>query len=398
MEALSERVQNLSESATIAMARRSRELQKAGEDVISLSLGEPDFQTPEFICEAGKQAIVEGYTKYPPVNGYEDLRESICDKFQRENGLTFTPDRIVVSTGAKQSIANAVMTLVGPGDEVILPAPYWVTYYEIVKMAEGVPKVVPTSVKNNHKITPARLKEEINERTKLLLFSSPCNPSGSSYTREELETFAPVIADHPNLYVISDEIYEYINFGEEHFSLGALPELKDRVITVNGVSKGFAMTGWRIGYMGAPEAVAKACTKFQGQFTSGPCGVAQRAAKTAIEAGFSAVKPMVEGFAKRRELVWEKLRHMEGMVVNKPGGAFYFFPDVSAFLGTTWNGRKLENATDLSMFLLEEARVSTVTGEAFGSPEGLRLSYAASEETLNEALTRIETALSKLTI
>lgn len=397
MKRLSDRVRSLSESATIAMTRRSRELKEQGEDVISLSLGEPDFDTPEFIREAGKSAIDQGFTRYPPVNGYARLRETICRKFSRDNDLHFEPGQIVVSTGAKQSIANIVLSLVDAGDEVLLPAPYWVSYYDIVKLAGGIPVVLDGGIGNGLKPTPEQIASAITDRTRVFLFSSPCNPSGSTYGKEELQAIAGVLEDHPDIYVVADEIYEYINFDTPHFSIGSIPSISDRVITVNGVSKGFAMTGWRIGFMGGPGWLAEGCTKLQGQFTSGAAGISQKAAEAAIEAGPSAVKEMVNAFAKRRELVWELLEGIEGWVVNKPSGAFYFFPDVSECFGTSWEGWTIRNATDLSFFLLEEARVSTVTGEAFGKPECLRLSYAVGEEDLRRAMERIQKAIGKLT-
>ncbi len=396
MGKLSERIERLSESATIAMARRSRELEAEGRDIINLSLGEPDFNTPEPIKEAAKRAIDEDFSHYMPVNGYPELRKAISEKFERDNGLSYSPEQIVVSTGAKQSIANTVLSLVDPGDEVILPAPYWVTYHEIVKMAGGVPRILRTDVENDYKITPAQLREAIGDRTKLFLFSSPCNPSGSVYSWLELQGLAEVLQEKEELFVISDEIYELINFKEEHASLAKVDGMKERTITVNGVSKGFAMTGWRIGYMAAPEWIAKACTKLQGQFTSGASSIAQKAAEAAVSSDPELTASMREAFLSRRDLVLERLSHNGGMRSNNPEGAFYVFPDVSAYFGTEGGGTRITDASDLSMYLLEEANVATVTGEAFGTPECLRLSYAASEEKLEKGLERISNALSKL--
>lgn len=396
MTKLSQRIERLSESATIAMARRSRELKAEGRDIINLSLGEPDFNTPDPIKEAAKKAIDDDFSHYMPVNGYPELREAISRKFQRDNGLAYEPEQIVVSTGAKQSIANAVLSLVDPGDEVILPAPYWVSYHEIVKMAEGVPKILPTSVENDYKITPKQLREALSEKSKLFLFSSPCNPSGTVYSPEELQAIGQVLQEKEELYAISDEIYELIDFKEEHASLANVPGMKERTLTVNGVSKGFAMTGWRIGYMAAPEWIAKACTKLQGQFTSGASSIAQKAAEAAVSADPELTASMRKAFLARRDLMLEGLARNEGMKLNRPEGAFYVFPDVSAYFGAEYGNEKIGNATDLSMYLLEEANVATVTGEAFGAPDCLRLSYAASEAELKKGLERIENALFKL--
>ncbi|RMG80487.1 MAG: pyridoxal phosphate-dependent aminotransferase [Bacteroidetes bacterium] len=394
---LSERIYNLSESATIAMAQKSRDLKNRGYDVINLSLGEPDFNTPDFIKEAAKKAIDENYTFYMPVPGYMDLRESISDKFKRDNNLEYSPEQIVVSTGAKQSIANVVLSLVDKGDEVLLPAPFWVTYHEIVKMAEGIPVIVPTDISTDFKVTPEILDKYITPQTKLMIFSSPCNPSGSVYTHEEMHALAEFFSStYPNVFIISDEIYELINFEGKHESLAQFPEIYPQTITVNGVSKGFAMTGWRVGYIGAPLEIAKACTKIQGQFTSGTCGIAQRAAKAAVEADPVLVSYMKQAFEKRRDLVLEHLTKIEGLKVNKPKGAFYVFPEVKAFFGKSFNGKTIQSASDLTMFLLEEALVACVTGEAFGSPDNIRISYAASESDLEEAMRRIANALNKL--
>lgn len=397
MNTLANRINNLSESATIAMAQRSRELKAQGLDIISLSLGEPDFHTPDFIKEAAKKAIDENYTTYTPVPGYLELREAIVNKFKRDNNLDYHVDQIVVSTGAKQSIANVVLCLVNPGDEVILPAPYWVTYEEIAKLAEGSLKFIQTSIENDFKIKPEQLEAVISSKTKLMIFSSPCNPTGSIYTKEELEALAEVIATRRDFYVISDEIYEYINFGGEHASLAQFSKIKDQVITVNGLSKGFAMTGWRLGYLGAPAWIAKACNKMQGQFTSGTCSITQRAAIAALEADpMKATKEMREAFLKRRDLVITELEKIEGLKINRPSGAFYVFPDISAYFGKSYNGRIIKSADELSLYLLDEALVATVGGEAFGSPNCLRISYATSEENLKIALQRIAKALAQL--
>lgn len=396
MIALSDRINNMEESATIAMSAKAREMKQNGIDVISLSLGEPDFNTPDFIKEAAKEGIDQDYTRYTPVPGYLDLREAIAHKFKRDNNLNYTPNQIVVSTGAKQSIANVVLALVNPGDEVIIPAPFWVSYYEIVKMAGGIPVVVETEIEDDFKLDGKGLKAAITEKSKLMIFSNPCNPTGSSYTKEELKDLAQVIAETPNFYVISDEIYEHINFESKQESLAQFEEVYDRTITVNGVSKAFAMTGWRLGYIGAPLEIAAACSKMQGQFTSGTCSITQRAAIAALNADVSSIQYMIDEFKKRRTLVHGLLESIEGVKVNMPGGAFYFFPEITSFFGKSFNGTTINNASDLSLYLLEEGHVATVTGEAFGNPKCIRISYAASEEELNEALTRIKTALDKL--
>lgn len=395
-EALSTRIKNLSESATIAMAQKSRELKEQGIDIISLSLGEPDFNTPDFIKDAAKEGIDQNYTKYMAVPGYEDLREAISHKFKRDNGLDYSANQIVVSTGAKQSITNVVLSLIDEGDEVLLPAPYWVTYEEIVKLAGGIPVIIQTGIESDFKVTAEQLKNHITTKTKMLIYSSPCNPSGSVYSKEELKSIAEVISQYPNIYVIADEIYEHINFEGKHESLAQFPEIYNQTITVNGVSKAFAMTGWRIGYIGAPLWIAKACTKMQGQFTSGTCSIAQRAAKAAMEADPSVTHDMLEAFRKRRTLVTDKLKTIPGVKTNMPEGAFYVFPDISSFFGKSHNDTTINNASDLSMFLLADANVAVVTGEAFGSPNCIRFSYAASESELNEALQRIEKSLAKL--
>ncbi|MCF8715803.1 pyridoxal phosphate-dependent aminotransferase [Joostella atrarenae] len=391
---LSERVLNMATSATLAMAAKARELKAEGKDIIGLSLGEPDFNTPEFIKDAAKQAIDDNYNSYSPVDGYADLKAAIINKFKRDNNLTYTPNQIVVSTGAKQSLANVALTVINPGDEVILPAPYWVSYSDIVKIAEGVPVEVQTSIENDFKMTAEQLEAAITPKTKMIWYSSPCNPSGSVYSKEELESLAVVLRKHPNIIIVSDEIYEHINFGDGHTSIASIDGMYDRTVTVNGVSKAFAMTGWRIGYIGAPEKIARACNKMQGQITSGANCIAQRATITALEAPVSEIKYMIDKFHERRDLVLGLLGEIKGFQLNVPEGAFYVFPNISDFFGKTIRGKKIENASDFSLLLLEEANVATVTGEAFGNPNCIRISYAASEESLIEAIKRIKEVLS----
>ncbi len=391
---LSERINNLAVSQTLAMAALARELKQQGKDIISLSLGEPDFNTPDFIKEAAKQAIDDNYSTYPPVDGYLDLKEAICAKFKRDNNLNYTPNQIVVSTGAKQSLYNVAQVMINNGDEVILPAPYWVSYFEIIKLSGGIPVEVPTSVDTNFKITPEQLEAAITPKTKMMWFSSPCNPSGSIYSKEELTALAEVLKKYPNIYVVSDEIYEHINYIGDYCSIASIEGMENNTITVNGVAKAFAMTGWRIGYIGAPEFIAKACTKMQGQVTSGASSIAQRATKAAVEANPSAIKYMVDAFKNRRQLVYGLLSEIPGFKLNMPEGAFYFFPDVSYYFGKTLRGTEIKDASDLAMYLLAEANVATVTGDAFGSPNCLRLSYATSEEQLTEAMKRIKDVLS----
>lgn len=391
---LSDRINSLEVSQTLAMAAKVRELKSEGKDVISLSLGEPDFNTPEFVKQAAKEAIEHNYSTYTPVDGYLELREAISKKFKRDNNLEYKASQIVVSTGAKQSLYNVAQVLLNPGDECILPAPYWVSYAEIVKMAEGIPVVVSTSVDTNFKITPQQLEDAITPNTKMIIFSSPCNPSGSVYNREELTALAKVIKKHPNIFVVSDEIYEHINFSGNFCSMASIDGMYERTITVNGVSKAFAMTGWRIGYIGAPEFIAKACTKMQGQVTSGANSIAQRATITAVLAEPTVLEHMVKEFHKRRDLVIKLLQEIPNVKVNVPEGAFYAFPDVSWFFGKTLKGRLINNSEDLAMYLLEEANVATVTGSAFGDANCIRLSYATSEDILKEALKRIKEALS----
>jgi len=391
----SERVQKMEISATLAMAAKARELKNEGKDIIGLSLGEPDFTIPEFIKESAKQAIDENYNSYSPVDGYADLKQAIALKFKRDNGLTYGLDQIVVSTGAKQSLYNVAMAIINPGDEVILPAPYWVSYRDIVKLADGVPVEVKTTIDADFKMTPEQLRAAITDKTRMLWFSSPCNPSGSFYHQSELEALAEVLKDHPNIIVVSDEIYEHINFSKEpHASIASIPSLYDRVVTVNGVSKAFAMTGWRIGYIGAPAWIAKACNKLQGQVTSGANAIAQRAVITALEAPVSKIHYMIEAFHQRRDLVLKLLGAIPGFKLNEPEGAFYVFPDISEYFGKTLRGKTINNASDFSLYLLEEAGVATVTGEAFGDSNCIRISYAASEDSLKEAIRRISEALS----
>lgn len=393
MSILSDRINNLSTSQTLAMAALARELKAQGKDIISLSLGEPDFNTPDFIKEAAKKAIDENYSTYSPVDGYMELKEAICRKFKRDNSLEYTPANIVVSTGAKQSLYNIAQVMLNEGDEVILPAPYWVSYYEIIKLSGGVPVAVPTSVETNFKITAEQLEKAITPKTKMMWFSSPCNPSGSVYNREELTAIGQVLEKYPNIYIVSDEIYEHINFSGTFCSIGSIPGLFERTITVNGVAKAFAMTGWRIGYIGAPEFIAKACTKMQGQVTSGANSIAQRATITAVDADPKVLQYMVDAFHSRRDLVVGLIKEIPRLKINVPEGAFYVFPDVSSFFGETLRGKLINNADDLSMYLLSEANVATVTGDAFGNPDCIRISYATSEKLLTDAFKRIKEAL-----
>ncbi len=393
MNPLSDRINKLSTSQTLAMAALARELKSQGKDIISLSLGEPDFNTPDFIKEAAKKAIDENYSTYSPVDGYMELKEAICRKFKRDNNLDYKPANIVVSTGAKQSLFNIAQCMLNDGDEVILPAPYWVSYFEIIKMSGGIPVEVPTSVESDFKITPEQLEKSITPKTKMIWYSSPCNPSGSVYNREELTALAKVLEKHPNIYIVSDEIYEHINFSGTFCSIASIPGMFERTITVNGVAKAFAMTGWRIGYIGASEIIAKACTKMQGQVTSGANSIAQRATITAVDADPSVLNEMVAAFKSRRNLVVGLINAIPGLKLNVPEGAFYVFPDVSSFFGKTLKGTKINNADDFSMYLLGEANVATVTGDAFGNPNCIRFSYATSEELLTEAMRRIKEAL-----
>ncbi|MGB6151413.1 MAG: pyridoxal phosphate-dependent aminotransferase [Pricia sp.] len=390
---LSERINNMSTSATLAMAAKARELRNEGKDIIGLSLGEPDFNIPDFIKDAAKQAIDDNYSSYSPVDGYADLKKAISNKFKRDNNLDYGLNQIVVSTGAKQSLANLAMCMLNKGDEVILPAPYWVSYSDIVKLAEGVPVEVPTSIDTDFKMTPSQLEAAITPKTKMLWFSSPCNPSGSVYNLEELEGLAAVLRKHPGIFIVSDEIYEHINFRGGHVSIAGIEGMYDRTITVNGVSKAFAMTGWRIGYIGAADWIAKACTKFQGQNTSGANAIAQRATITALEAPVSKIQFMIDKFHERRDLILKLLSEIEGFNLNVPEGAFYVFPDISNFFGKTLQGTTINNASDFALYLLEKANVATVTGEAFGNPNCIRISYAASEDEIREAVKRIAAVL-----
>ena len=390
---LSNRIKSLPASATLAMAAKARELKNQGIDIIVLSLGEPDFNTPEFIKEAAIQAVKDNYNSYSPVDGYADLKAAICEKFKSDNGLEYQASQVVVSTGAKQSIANVCMVLLDPGDEVLLPAPYWVSYSAIATLAEAKSIIIPSSIATDFKITPEQLEAAITPKTKLVMFNSPNNPSGTIYTEAEYRALGAVLQKYPDIYILSDEIYEHINYGTPHFSIAAITELYDRTITVNGVAKAFAMTGWRIGYIGAPEWIAKACNKMQGQMTSGANCIAQRATIAAVSAPTSEIQYMVDEFNNRRALILKLLSEIPGFKLNEPQGAFYVFPDVSSYFGKTIKGKTIENANDFALFLLEEAHVATVTGEAFGNSDCIRISYAASEEEIKTAVERIKNTL-----
>lgn len=396
MSKLSDRINNLAESQTLAMAKKSRELQAQGKDIISLSIGEPDFDTPQFIKDAAKKAIDENFTRYTPVPGYLDLRKAISVKFKRDNNLNYNFDQIVVSTGAKQSIANVILSMINPGEEVIVPIPYWVSYIETIKLAEGIPVTIPTSIESNFKITPEQLKKAITSKTKMIVFSTPCNPSGSVYNKAELKALADVIVQYPDLYVISDEIYEYINFAGKHESIAQFDFIYDRVITVNGVSKGYAMTGWRIGYIGAPKWIADACEKMQGQFTSAPASISQMAAMEAVKAEPTVSFVMRDAFKKRRDLVLNLMKEIPGMKTNLPDGAFYIFPDISYYFGKSYNNYHIKNSNDLSLFILEVGNVALVSGDAFGDDNCIRFSYATAEDKLIEAVKRMKEVLAKL--
>jgi len=396
MNILSDRILSLEESQTIAMARKSRELIDNGVDIISLSLGEPDFDTPDFIKEAAKKAIDDNFSHYTPVPGLGELRSAISTKFKRDNDLDYAADEIVASTGAKQTLAQLMLAIVNPGDEVIVPAPYWVSYFQMVKMAEGTPVVIEATVDADFKVTAKQVEEAISTKTKAFLFSTPCNPTGSVYSREELAELVKVFEKYPEIIIISDEIYEHINFLGEHVSIGQFESIKDRVVTVNGVSKGFAMTGWRVGYLGAPKWLAAACTKMQGQTTSATCSIAQKATEAAVLADPICTKDMRAAFLRRRDLMISKLQEIDGLKLSIPQGAFYIFPDVSSYFGKSYNGTTVADANDFCMYLLNEANVATVTGEAFGSPNCMRISYAAADEILVEAVSRIKTALEQL--
>ena len=399
MEILSNRILNMAESETLAMTAKARELKAQGKDVISLSIGEPDFNTPEVVKEAAKKAIDDNFTHYPPVPGYPDLKEAICTKLMRDNGLEYKPEQIVVSTGGKQALYQVVQVLVNPGDEVIIPTPYWVSYKEFVRLAGGTPIYVKTQLENDFKVTPEQLEAAITPKTKLIMFSSPSNPTGMLYTKEELKGIAEVVAKHENLFVMADEIYEHINFVGKHESIAQFPEVKERVITVNGVAKGFAMTGWRIGFIAAPTVIAKAANKLQGQVTSATCSIAQKATVCAMLMDPKTSKDIIDMrniFQQRRDMVYKLLCEIPGLKVRLPQGAFYFFPDVSSYYGKSYNGTKIENSTDMAFYLLNEAGVATVMGSAFGDDSCIRLSYATSEDLLREALRRMKEALAKL--
>lgn len=396
MSAISQRAQNLKESVTIKMAALATELKEQGKDIISLTLGEPDFNTPEFIKESAKSAIDENFSHYPPVPGYKDLRQAISLKLKKENGLDYPFNQVVVSTGAKQSLMNVVLAIVDPEDEVILPAPYWVSYIEMVRFAQGRPVELTTDIESDFKITPEQLEVAITPKTKAFIFSNPCNPSGAAYTHEELAKLVTVFEKHPHVYIVSDEIYEYINFVGKNPSFASFDSVKERVITVNGLSKGFAMTGWRIGYIAAPLDIAIACTKIQGQFTSGANAVAQRAAITALQGGAAKIEFMKDEFLKRRNLMVKLLEEIPGLKVAVPAGAFYLFPDVSNFFGKSYSGKTIQSSDDVCAYLIEEALVATTPGSAFGSPKNIRLSYATAEEQLQEAAKRMKEAFAKL--
>ncbi|MFX0557383.1 pyridoxal phosphate-dependent aminotransferase [Maribacter sp. CXY002] len=392
---LSDRINSLAPSATLEMAAKARELRAAGKDIIGLSLGEPDFNTPDYIKDAAIQAINDDYNSYSPVDGYVELKKAIATKFKRDNGLTYEAAQIVVSTGAKQSLYNIAQVVLNEGDEVILPCPYWVSYADIVKLADGVPVEVQTSLENDFKMTAEQLEAAITPKTKMLWYSSPCNPSGSIYSKEELRALADVLQKYPQIIVVSDEIYEHINYGvTAHASMAEFDDMYDRTVTVNGVAKAFAMTGWRIGYIGAPAYIARACNKLQGQVTSGANCIAQRAVITALEESPERIQYMVDEFKERRKLILSLLNAIEGFKCNEPEGAFYVYPDVTAFFGKTINGTKINNASDFAMYLLEHANVATVTGDAFGNGNCIRISYAASVNEIKEAISRIKNALS----
>ena len=387
---LTDKVNNLAASATLAMAAKARELRSRGVDVIGLSLGEPDFNIPEFIKEAAVKAINDNYNSYTPVDGYVDLKKAISRKFSRDNNLNYSANQIVVSTGAKQSIANVIEAMISPGDEVILLAPFWVSYSAMIEICGGIPVIIKSDITSNFKVTASKIKDNITSKTKMIIVNSPNNPSGSVYSEHELKQIGKMLMDYPKIFVLSDEIYEHINYGVKHFSFASIPELYDRTITVNGVAKAFAMTGWRIGYLGAPEWLAKACTKLQGQSTSGANCIAQKATIAALNANVNQIRYMIDEFRERRELIIDLLSEIEGFKLNNPDGAFYIFPDISYFFGKTINGFEIKNSTDFSLFILEKAHVATVTGEAFGSANNIRISYAASRENIKKAVDRIK--------
>jgi aspartate aminotransferase len=390
---LSNRINNMATSATLAMAAKARELRQAGENIIGLSLGEPDFTVPDFVKDAAIKAVEDNYHSYTPVDGYADLKQAIITKFKRDNSLTYTATQIVVSTGAKQSLYNLAQVLLNPGDEVLLPAPYWVSYSDISKVAGGVPVEIKTSIDTDFKVTPQELEKAITPKTKMMIYSSPCNPSGSVYSKEELRALADVLVKYPDIIVISDEIYEHINFTQQHASMAHFEDMYDRTVTVNGVSKAFSMTGWRIGYIGAPEYIARACNKMQGQVTSGANCIGQKAAVTALENSPSKIKYMIDAFKERRGLILGLLADIDGFKINEPQGAFYVFPDISYYFGKTLRGTTINSATDFSLYLLENAKVATVTGEAFGDPNCIRISYAASNDDITAAMRQIKKVL-----
>ena len=393
---LAERLSRISEPQTIKMAKLSRELKAQGIDIVDLSIGEPDFDTPAHIREAAKKAIDEGFTHYTPVAGIPDLRQAVVHKLKRDNGLEYTPEQIIVSTGAKQSIANTVLSVINPGDEVIIPTPYWVTYSELVKLCQGEVVFVPCSIENKYKITPAQLEAAITPKTKLFMFSSPCNPTGSVYSKEELKALADVFAKHPQIYIMADEIYEYINYVGKHESIAQFEGMQERTIIINGLSKGFAMTGWRLGYLVAPKAVAKAAENIQSQFTSATSSITQKAGVAALTGDLSTAHTMLEEFRKRRAFVFEQLSSIPGLKLIEPDGAFYMFPDVSAFFGKSYEGNVINNADDMCMYLLHKVHVSTVTGAAFEQPDCIRLSYATSMTKLEEGMKRLKAGLAQL--
>jgi aspartate aminotransferase len=390
------RIEELQESSTLKMAKISRELKAQGQDIVNLNLGEPDFDTPEHIRQAAIEAINQGYTHYPPVAGYPELRQAVSDKFRNENNLHYTTSQVIVSTGAKQSIINVLMSILNKGDEIIIPSPFWVSYPEMVKLSEATSVFIKTTAASNYKITPEQLEAAITPRTRAFIYSSPCNPSGAVYSREELKGLVEVFAKHPQIHIISDEIYEHINYVGKHVSIAEFPEVHDRVAVINGVSKAFAMTGWRIGYMGGPEWLVKACEKLQGQFTSGACSISQRAALAALTEDMRPTERMCEAFTRRRSFIAEKMREIEGVTFNMPEGAFYLFPDMSYYYGKSYGGFTVKDGDDLSMYLLQEARVSVVSGDGFGSPECIRMSFAASHGAIEDGVQQIKEALAKL--
>lgn len=396
MEHLSERIKSLSVSQTLAMAQKSRELKARGIDIISLSLGEPDFNTPEYIKDAAKKAIDENFSKYPPVPGYNDLREAISVKFREENGISYSPEQIVVSAGGKHSLINVILSIVDPGEEVILLAPYWVSYYDQVILAGGKPVIIETSLENDFKVLPEQIEVVMTPKTRMVIFNSPSNPTGMAYSRKEIEEIARVIERHKGVFVISDEIYEHILFTGEHVSMASFDFIYDRVITVNGVSKGYAMTGWRIGYIGAPLWLAKAVDKLQGQFTSGVCSIAQRAALAAIKGDDGSRQRMKDAFLRRRDIICKLLKEIKGLKVRVPDGAFYVMPDISSFFGKSDGETLIRNSGDLALYLLDRAQVAVVGGDSFGAPRCIRISYATSDDLLEEAVKRIKAALEKL--